>query len=260
MELRTGFTRLNIASLPCSYGTDFGNKLGIANANYDKYSSALPSFHTIGYTDLGDQLALPIFNVNNTYQTNGTVTYNRGSHNMRMVAALVRRQLNYLQEMAPSGWFWFHGMPDPLQGTPWMIQRNNQVKFQHLRDWEPNAWFQDDWCVAPWLTLNLGLRWDLFTPWVEKNYERANLNPATLNIVLASADNPTAGIKTHYKDFAPRFGFSAQLGKGMVLRGGYGIAYFPGDYAVGIQMTNVPFAPVNFSCMPGTPFALRLAF
>jgi hypothetical protein len=250
MELRTGFSRISIQSLPYHYGTNIGNKMGVANANYDQYSSGMPSLHfDSGAVDLGDQIAIPILNISNTYQYNGTVTYNRGSHNMRMGAALVRRQLNYLQEGTPSGWFWFTGLPELLKGTPWMIQRRNQLKYQYLREYEPNAWFQDDWRATPWLTLNLGLRWDVFTPWVEKNYERANFNPAILDMILATANDATAGIKADYKDFAPRFGFSAQLGHNMVLRGGYGLAYFPADYAFGIQMTNIPFAPVDFSCL-----------
>jgi len=202
MELRTGFTRLNIQSLPYHYGTNIGNEMGVANANYDQYSSAMPSLHFLsGHTDLGIRFAIPILNISNTYQYNGTVTYNRGSHNMRMGAALIRRQLNYLQEFTPSGGSGFFGMPELLKGTPFMIQRRNQLKFQYLRDYESNAWFQDDWRVTPWLTLNLGLRWDLFTPWVEKNYERANFNPATLSMILATADDATAGDKGGQEGF-----------------------------------------------------------
>jgi len=250
MELRAGFSRISIQSLPYHYGTNIGNKMGVANANYDQYSSGMPSLHfDSGAVDLGDQIAIPILNISNTYQYNGTVTYNKGAHNMRFGGAMVRRQLNYLQEGTPEGWFWFTGLPELLQGTPWMIQRQMSLKFQYLRDWEPNAWFQDDWRATPRLTLNLGLRWDLFTPWVEKNYERSHFNPATLNMIVASASDPTAGIKSDYKDFAPRFGFSAQLGHNMVLRGGFGIAYFPGDYAMGIQMKNIPFMPTDFTCL-----------
>jgi hypothetical protein len=250
MELRTGFSRISIRSLPYHYGTNIGNKMGVANANYDQYSSGMPGLHfDSGAVDLGDQIAIPIFNISNTYQYNGTVTYSKGSHNMRMGAALVRRQLNYLQNGTPEGWFWFNGLPELLKGTPWMIQRQISLKYQYLRDWEPNVWFQDDWRATPWLTLNLGVRWDLFTPWVEKNYERSHFNPATLKMILASPNDPTAGIKADYKDFAPRIGFSAQLGHNMVLHGGFGLAYFPGDYAMGIQMKNVPFMPVDFTCL-----------
>jgi hypothetical protein len=259
MELRTGFTRINIQSFPYHQGTNMGLKLGIANSNYDKFSSAMPSFHFHGsYTDLGDQIAIPILNINNTYQYNGTVTYTKGTHNLRMGAALVRRQLNYMQTFAGQGWFWWFA-PAPfsmvglLTGQPNMIQRQNQLQFQYLRSWEPGAYVQDDWHVKPWLTLNVGVRWDLFTPFTEKNNAYSTFDIETLKMVVASDDNPTAGIKTFYKNFAPRFGFAAQLGKGMVLRGGYGISYFPGDYASIINQYNIPFNPPAFNCIVGPP-------
>jgi hypothetical protein len=261
MELRMGFTRLNLQSLPYHYGTNMGEKLGIPNSNYDQYSSAMPSYH-IGfvYADLGDQIAIPIININNSYQYNGTVTYSRGSHNLRMGAALMRRQLNYLQEYSGQGWFWWFAPPPFsmvgfLQGTANMIQRRNQLELQYLRSWEPSTYVQDDWRATSWLTLNLGLRWDLFTPFVEKNNKYANFNVATLEMIVADSDNRTAGITTGYKNFAPRIGFAAQLGKEIVLRGGYGISFYPGDWASQINLYNVPFNPPAFECMPGTPFS-----
>jgi len=259
MELRTGFTRINIKSFPYHQGTNMGEKLGIANSNYDENSSAMPSFHFHGsYTDLGDQIAIPILNINNTYQYNGTVTYTKGTHSLRMGAALVRRQLNYLQTFAGQGWFWWFA-PAPfsmvglLQGKPNMIQRQNQLQFEYLRSWEPSAYVQDDWHVKPWLTLNLGVRWDLFTPWTEKNNAYSTFDVNTLKMVVASDDNPTAGIQTFYTNFAPRFGFAAQIGNGMVLRGGYGISYYPGDYAATINQYNIPFNPPAFNCIVGPP-------
>jgi hypothetical protein len=258
MELRTGFTRINIQSLPYHQGTNMGEKLGIANSNYDQYSSAMPSFHITGYTDLGDQIAIPILNINNTYQYNGNVTYTRGSHNLRMGAALMRRQLNYMQTFAGEGWFWWFApapfsMAGLLQGKPNMIQRQNQVQFQYLRSWESGAYVQDDWHVKEWLTLNLGMRWDLFTPFTEKNNAYSTFDIHTMKMIVASADNPTAGIQTFYKNFAPRIGFAAQIGYGMVLRGGYGISYYPGDYGPTINQYNIPFNPPAFNCIVGPP-------
>jgi hypothetical protein len=54
-------------------------------------------------------------------------------------------------------------------------------------------------------------------------------------------------VKTDYKDIAPRIGFAATVGKGLVVRGGFGMSFFPGSYASGAAMRNAPFA-FNFTC------------
>ena len=52
-------------------------------------------------------------------------------------------------------------------------------------NWEHGYFFQDIWKVTPKLTLNLGLRYELITPFIDKNDLIANFDP---NFV-----NPTSG-------------------------------------------------------------------
>ncbi|HKX31314.1 MAG TPA: TonB-dependent receptor, partial [Blastocatellia bacterium] len=97
---------------------------------------------------------------------------------------------------------------------------------------EYGAYIQDDYRVTNRLTVNLGLRYDLFVPFVEVADRQANFDTTTGKFVVASDDAVIGGQHVgRYlqvvpkKDFAPRVGFSYDLfGRGRtVLRGGYGI-------------------------------------
>jgi outer membrane receptor protein involved in Fe transport len=57
------------------------------------------------------------------------------------------------------------------------IQRQVNPKRQYFRFWEPAVYVQDDWRAKPWLTLNLGLRWDHFSPITAAQGERSNFDP-----------------------------------------------------------------------------------
>ncbi len=50
--------------------------------------------------------------------------------------------------------------------------------------WEPSIFVQDDWRAREWLTLNLGLRYDVFTPFTEEDGEISNLDVNTLQFLI----------------------------------------------------------------------------
>lgn len=117
------------------------------------------------------------------------------------------------------------------------------------------AFFQDDWKVTQKLTLNLGLRWDWFSPTGEKYSAQANFIPgnpgSTAQYIIPASRKGDPPISASFNDlltkdginlvysnaygsglsqvqknnFAPRFGFAYQLTPKLVVRGGYGIYY-----------------------------------
>ncbi len=93
-----------------------------------------------------------------------------------------------------------------------------------LRDWGWSGYVQDDWKATNRLTLNLGLRYEFYTPIYEANNQLANFNPTTQSIVVASSSNPYT-INPNTRDFGPRFGVSFAVDDKTVLRGGFGISY-----------------------------------
>jgi hypothetical protein len=257
MEVKAGFTRLNIQSLPLNQGTKAAEKFGMPNADVNQFNSGLPPVNINGYAPLGDNNFLPIIDVNNVFQGNGDVRYNRGKHDIEVGAGLIRRQMNYYQAPAGTGMFNFNG-PVPnslasfLMGTPTTISRQMPLYFNYMRTWEPDVYIQDDWRATRWLTLNLGLRWEYFGPITNPRYQRANFDLQRFQMRVASSRDPSAGVQPDYKDFGPRIGFAASLGHDTVIRGGYGISYYPPDDAG--SATNLPNPPFYylFACQPGS--------
>ena len=116
------------------------------------------------------------------------------------------------------------------------------------RDWETGEFIQDNWHVKNWLTVNLGLRYDVYTPINEKHNALSNFDPtdaATLasgriQVAGASGVSNAVNIATQYGDVQPRIGFSASLGHGTVLRGGFGTSYWPNNVASPANLKNAP--------------------
>src|ERR1035438_9261871 len=82
---------------------------------------------------------------------------------------------------------------------------------------------QDNWRVTKKLTLNLGLRDDLVTPWKERHNRLAVFDPsnggnlAPLGTPGYPADTVTNG---RYANFAPRAGFAYSIDSKTVIRSG----------------------------------------
>ena len=147
--------------------------------------------------------------------------------------------------------------------------RNYNLNTPDFRSYEPSGFIQDSWKVSPRLTLVYGIRYDVFTPFTEahshiSNFDfnqalgstSANVNSA-LKIANVNGVDGHAGLKVDYSNVAPRVGFSAALTPGTVLRGGYGISYFPGNYTSNASLKNVPFVSV-FSPNCQSSLAVRI--
>ena len=120
--------------------------------------------------------------------------------------------------------------------------------------WENGIFAQDDWRAMPNLTLNLGLRWDLLTPYYEKNNKIANYDPATQTLVLPGNGVPRSTLNTNHDNFGPRVGFDYLLNDRTAFRGGYGIFYSLDRGGIDRQPTENPPAVLTefrFGSDPG---------
>ncbi len=260
LELKAGFTRAAIQSKTINDGKNSATELGFpCNAvscvnTGDTQTFGLPRLLIQGFQELGDAVFVPLLNFNNTFQYAGAVTWNRGSHNLKFGANLIRRQFSPVQSSSARGTFIFNAStgnaPAPLNnglanfvlGAPVTVTRTTSLYTPGYRGWETGFYFQDDWRVNSRLTLNLGIRHDVYTAKTEVYDRMANFDPRTSTVLVAGQNTSrTAGLATDFGNFAPRIGFAATLAKGTVLRGGFGLSFFPGDYASGVALKNPPF-------------------
>lgn len=110
---------------------------------------------------------------------------------------------------------------------------------------------QDQWSLTPTFTVNLGLRYELFFPYVEMYNRMANFivnpaNPEFGQLVFAGLNGQSRSLLTLDKNnFAPRVGFAWRVPnmKGTVIRSSYGIFYAQdqGDGVNDRMVSNPPF-------------------
>ena len=244
MDLKAAYSRFVVQTTPLNYLNNVNQKIGIPGTNIDTDSSGFSPIGVAGFVGIGDSTFLPLSTFNNLFQYQGSITYIRGSHQMKVGADFRRRQLTPFQSSHAKGNFLFdtgytnnptssgsgNSVASLLLGYPTTEQRTKLLAWQGFRSSEFATYFQDDWRITRWLTLNLGLRWEVFTPFTEVANRAANLADINSGKILIAGQNgvgPSVGIPTDWHSVAPRFGFAATVAPKTVLRGGFGISFWP---------------------------------
>jgi outer membrane receptor protein involved in Fe transport len=137
---------------------------------------------------------------------------------------------------------------NPVNGNP-------NISFRHFRTSYYGGFGQDDWKVSPTLTVNVGLRYEYYTPVSETNNFLSNLvlagnGPSAIaNASLITGHTVYATDKTN---FAPRFGFAwspNQYQQKLVFRGGFGMYYdYIPEAAFDPARDNPPFSAFEGNC------------
>ena len=156
------------------------------------------------------------------------------------------------------------GFADFLLGLPQQAQVQAGLSKTYLRanifDW----YAQDDWRALSNLTLNYGLRYEYFSPYVEKDNHLVNLDHnANFSVVQPvqpgqsgefSGTFPRSLVNPDRAMYAPRLGFAyrPKFTKDTVLRGSYGINYNTGQYAtIARYLANQPPFAITQSNIAG---------
>jgi hypothetical protein len=269
VDLRAAYTRVNNFSQPNNYNSNADETFGLP-ANGSLTTGLTPT--GVGhwtFSPLGDGAYVPLQDIDNTFQYSGTVNYTISSHNLKLGAGIIRRQARNLQSAFPFGDFEFGTASDTthdeilastlagaFDSTSYNVDygAGGVVNTPDYRTWEPSFFAQDNWKVSPKLTVTYGVRYDVYTPFTEAHNKISNfdyyaaLNATTkgaagnaLKVAGVNGVSSTAGIQTDHSGIAPRVGFSYSLRSTTVLRGGFGISYFPGNYTANADLKNVPW-------------------
>jgi hypothetical protein len=284
LNLKANYSRLSIRSLPINQNTNASNKLGFQcstapnalssggnciNGPGLAFANALAVVTLTNYQVLGDSPFVPLLEFDNNFQYAGQLVWNKGAHSIKIGLSVIRRRAAIGQSPSPNGAFAltgiFTGEPagDLLEGlVDGGVSEGGQpaaLRSYTLWEggyefWEPTTYIQDDWRAKHWLTLNLGMRYDIFTPFVERGDRITNYDMATGLIVGpaipgAQESGRTAGLITPYLDLAPRVGFAATLKHDLVIRGGAGLSFFPINYSSNFSLKNAP-GNYNANCLP----------
>lgn len=254
-EVRAGYLKIDIRSNPLNFGRNVSEEWGLPGVNLDETTSGLVQATFAGYPTVGEPMFIPLWQINDTWQANMTVTKTTGRHTLKMGGGYIHRDFNVFQSNSPLGTNAFdtrptndgagsggNAMASLLLGLPSTRARVLSPFVPTYNTREVAGYFQDDWRATRWLTVNMGIRYDIFTPYTEAENRMSNFDLSLLQIVRAGVDTSrTAGIETYYKAFAPRLGLAATVADRTVVRGGFGLSYFPGNFAAGSLLKNPPF-------------------
>jgi hypothetical protein len=253
MELRGGYSQFtnNVIGLNSGKNLNDTPALSIPGANDAYRATELAYIYFGSYAPLGGPCCEPIYQSDNTFQGNGDVVYNLGAHSIKLGAGLVHRGTSYFQSTYGQGF-----IIEGLGGTPvrdmaellgypgiygfngYLYERSNEFSNIDYRFWESNAFIQDDWRLNKRLTLNLGLRYDVYAAPYNTNKTLANLDMSTFELIIS----PTGGVSTPYRDVAPRFGFAYSATNSTVIRGGAGLTYYPSTIQGTVNLLNPPYS------------------
>jgi outer membrane receptor protein involved in Fe transport len=164
---------------------------------------ALPGVPSIAFADgtaaIGSYNGYPQFFKDHEYTYSDMVSISHGNHSFKVGADLRRNLENSQFNVARSSYYFIDPVYFAADAPGFEIagvdpgftsgsgQGQLYTNVRHFRNWEVGAFFQDDWKVNKRLTLNLGLRWDLYTRHTEED------NLAT-TFILGPSSSTLAGI------------------------------------------------------------------
>jgi hypothetical protein len=216
-------------------GVSDASQFGLTGVPVSPVSAGIPANYLFGLTTIGTAIYRPQFQVAQVYQAIDDVYKLIGKHSLQFGYEYHESSLNFFDLEAPQGAILAEGLYTDTPGfgigdyllgdiseaiLENALEVNNYIRGNSI-------YGQDTWRVTPNLTVNYGLRYELYPPfWLNRDNRTSNFSPDNGGEIISASSSGLYGrtlIHPDDIDFAPRVGFSYHIFKPLVLRGGYGI-------------------------------------
>ncbi len=239
-----------------AFTQDITGNLGITGVSTNPFDFGLPNLsftHFGSLNDINSQLLR-----NQTWTFSDNLIYRRGKHTWRWGGDFRRIEVNPETDSNARGTFTFTGLnsgydfSDFLLGLPQLTSVQFGNNNYHFRGNSWDLFVQDEWRLRGNLTLNLGVRYEYFSPFSEENNRIVNLDlpqgftspPVPVQVGQTGPYNgqfPVTLVRPDRNNFAPRLGLAWKPLRNTVVRAGYGINYNTSAYQSIVQ--NMAFQP-----------------
>lgn len=273
---------------------DWSADAGFAGGTKNPSAMGLPQTDVSGYITLGHAYDLPKIWAYNNYAYTGALTWIKGRHTLKFGGDFLRFQYFSKQfgdtrgRMTFLGRFTSDPMADFVLGYAQTTRRQLDAAGPYHLVSNYSGYVQDDYKLSPRLTLNLGLRYELQKPALEKYGAWSMFVPEIGKIAIsgkgilsdfdkriqdsgmaayvtmaADAGMPPTLVQPDYNDFGPRIGFAWRTGRSnkSVVRGGYGIFFGSSSlYRLDEYSDTYPFSiNESYSATTSNPLALTVS-
>ena len=227
-----------------AYSQNIAGAAGIQGVSTDPFDWGSPNLSFSNFTSLRDMN--PTLRNDRTVVIGETTTKTKGKQTFRIggdfraIRFETRNDPNARGSYVFTGLYTGYDLADFLLGYPQQATAQYGAGTETFNGTSWDLYAQDDWRVKDSLTLNLGVRYEFYSPYSEAENRLVTLDaPSDFTAavpVLAGQVGPYSGqfpntiVRPDRNNFAPRVGFAWRPKAGTVVRGGYGINYSASVY------------------------------